>query len=204
MTPASSAYTVALNDLVPIFERLGIAYQIGGSVASLAHGVARTTLDIDLIADVHAEHVAALAEQAAPLFYIDADDVAEAVAAAGSFNLIHLGSMFKVDVFVLKPTPYDTQAFLRADLKALDDAGDNDKDDNDAALFFVASAEDVILSKLRWYELGQRISTRQLDDVRGVLLVQGPALDVAYLRRWAGALHLTELLEPLLGEAGLA
>ena len=203
MKPASSgsAYTAALNDLVPIFERLGIAYQIGGSVASVAHGVARTTLDIDLVADVRAEHVAALAEQAEPLFYVDADDVAEAVATAGSFNLIHLGSMFKVDVFVLKSTPYDTQAFLRADLKALDDAGDTN---DDAALFFVASAEDVILSKLRWYELGQRSSTRQLDDVRGVMRVQGPALDVAYLRRWAGVLQLGELLEPLLSETGLA
>ena len=192
-TPTGSVYTAALNDLVPIFEQLGIAYQIGGSVASLAHGIARTTLDIDLVADIRPEHVAALAEQAAPLFYIDADDVAEAVATAGAFNLIHLATMFKVDVFALKPTPYDTQAFLRADLKALDEA-----DNDDAALFFVASAEDVILSKLRWYELGQRSSERQLADVRGVILVQGQALDVAYLRQWAGVLQLTELLEPLL------
>ena len=198
-TPTGSVYTAALNDLVPIFEELGIAYQIGGSVASLAHGIARTTLDIDLVADIRTEHVAALAEQAAPLFYIDADDVAEAVATAGAFNLIHLATMFKVDVFALKPTPYDTQAFLRADLKALDEA-----DNDDAALFFVASAEDVILSKLRWYELGQRSSERQLADVRGVILVQGQALDVAYLQQWAGVLQLTELLEPLLQEAGLA
>jgi len=198
-TPTGSVYTAALNDLVPIFEQLGIAYQIGGSVASLAHGIARTTLDIDLVADIRPEHVAALATQAAPLFYIDADDVAEAVATAGAFNLIHLATMFKVDVFALKPTPYDTQAFLRADLKALDEA-----DNDDAALFFVASAEDVILSKLRWYELGQHSSERQLADVRGVILVQGETLDVAYLRQWAGVLHLTELLEPLLLEAGLA
>ena len=200
-TPTGSAYTAALNDLVPIFEHLGIAYQIGGSVASLAHGIARTTLDIDLVADVRAEHAAALAELAAPLFYIDADDVAEAVAMAGSFNLIHLATMFKVDVFVLKPTPYDQQAFLRADLKPLGETDEGDAELLD--LFFVESAEDVILNKLRWYELGQRTSERQLADVRGVMLVQSAALDLAYLRHWAGLLQLSELLEPLLRETGL-
>ena len=99
-TPLGAVYTAALQDLIPIFERLGIAYQIGGSVASLAHGIARTTLDIDMVADIRLEHIAPLVEQAAPLFYIDADEITEAINNIRSFNLIHLASMFKVDVFV--------------------------------------------------------------------------------------------------------
>ena len=53
----------------------------------------------------------------------------------------------------------------------------------------------MLLNKLAWYELGNRVSDQQWRDVQGILRVQGDALDVEYLRRWAADLQLTELLE---------
>ena len=52
----------AAEPVVAALERLGVRYQIGGSVASSIHGVARTTLDVDLVADLREEHVESLVE----------------------------------------------------------------------------------------------------------------------------------------------
>ena len=42
----------ALTPVVRTFERLGVAYLVGGSVASAAHGEFRATNDVDLVADL--------------------------------------------------------------------------------------------------------------------------------------------------------
>jgi len=184
-------YRDALVPLVDAFLSLGIAYNIGGSIASMSYGVTRTTLDADLIAEIRNEHIAPLVERLQHEYYIDADMISDAVRGHSSFNVIHLPTMFKVDVFILKATDYDRQSFLRADLRALDI-------EPDSPLFFVESAEDVILNKLRWYRLGGEVSERQWDDVLGVLRVQSDALDMNYLRHWAGALGISDLLDSVL------
>ncbi len=58
----------------------------------------------------------------------------------------------------------------------------------------VEAPEDVILNKLRWYDLGGRVSERQWGDLIGVLRVNASDLDHAYLQRWARSLGLAELL----------
>ena len=184
-------YRDALVPLVDAFLSLGIAYNIGGSIASMSYGVTRTTLDADLIAEIRNEHIAPLVERLQHEYYIDADMISDAVRGRSSFNVIHLPTMFKVDVFILKATDYDRQSFLRADLRPLDI-------EPDSPLFFVESAEDVILNKLRWYRLGGEVSERQWDDVLGVLRVQSDALDMNYLRHWAGALGISDLLDSVL------
>ena len=184
-------YRDALVPLVDAFLSLGIAYNIGGSIASMSYGVTRTTLDADLIAEIRNEHIAPLVERLQHEYYIDADMISDAVRGRSSFNVIHLPTMFKVDVFILKATDYDRQSFLRADLRPLDI-------EPNSPLFFVESAEDVILNKLRWYRLGGEVSERQWDDVLGVLRVQSDALDMNYLRHWAGALGISDLLDSVL------
>ena len=42
----------ALKPVIDVFERLGIIYSIGGSMASSAYGLARATLDIDMVSDL--------------------------------------------------------------------------------------------------------------------------------------------------------
>jgi hypothetical protein len=180
-------YSAPLTPLIEAFVSLGVAYHIGGSVASTTFGITRTTLDIDLVADIRLEHIHPLVEHLQSEYYIDEDMIRDAVRDKSSFNLIHLPTMFKVDVFILKATPYDQQAFLRADIRSLDN-------DPDSAPFFIESAEDVVLNKLRWYRLGGEVSERQWNDVIGVLRVQFHALDVDYLQHWASELGVLDLL----------
>ncbi len=39
------------------FERLGILYLVGGSLASSLHGIPRATQDVDLVADIKLKQV---------------------------------------------------------------------------------------------------------------------------------------------------
>jgi hypothetical protein len=93
----------ATQILVEILEDMGVSYFIGGSVASSVHGLPRSTLDVDLVADLSLDHVQPLVECSQATFYIDDEMVEDAVKREASFNVIHLETMTKLDVLgVLK------------------------------------------------------------------------------------------------------
>ena len=186
----------ALAPAVDVLDELHVGYYIGGSVASSALGLPRTTIDVDLVADLGAHHVSPLAERLEAEYYLNAETVLEAVREREAFNLIHLATMLKLDVFVLKTAAYDQTAFQRARRRELfPEAG--------AREFVLASAEDVALHKLHWYELGGRVSERQWGDVVGVLRVQGDQLDLDYMTRWARQLEVEDLLNAALEQTQL-
>ncbi len=192
----SSDLVAATLPVVEALERLGVAYYVGGSVASSAYGLPRTTLDVDLVADLNHAHVAPLTEQLQAAYYVDAAMIHDAVARRSSFNVIHLETMLKVDVFVLKQEFYDQTAFRRARAR-------NREQQPGTTPFVLAQPEDVVLHKLLWYRMGDEVSDRQWTDVLGVLKVQGDALDLAYMQQWADDLDLADLLQRALHEAGL-
>ena len=115
---------LALGPVVDAIEALGIRYFVGGSVASSAHGVPRASLDADLVADLGPDHVAPLVARLQDAYYVDAGRVRAAVASRRSFNLIHLATIFKIDVFAMKQRPFDKQALERARREPLDDAAE--------------------------------------------------------------------------------
>jgi hypothetical protein len=65
----------------------------------------------------------------------------------------------------------------------------------------VATPEDVILSKLRRFHMGGKVSEQQWHDVLGVIAVQGDELDLGYLGEWAEYLGVRNLLEKALAES---
>ena len=67
----------------------------------------------------------------------------------------------------------------------------------------MATAEDIILQKLHWFQLGNRVSERQWDDVLGVLKVQRKRLDFDYLKDWASRTGVEDLLRQAYEDAGL-
>ena len=181
----------ALEPVVEAFAALGIDYQIGGSVAATTFGHARSTLDVDVVANVRAEHASAIAMRLGQGYYVEPEAIVEAVKHESSFNVLSLKAYFKVDVFVVKGTDYERTAFARVVMAPLAGSGSD-------RLFRFATAEDVILHKLDWFVKGGRASDRQWRDILGVIAVQRSKLDLSYLRKWAPSLGVLDLVESAL------
>ncbi len=180
--------------VVQELEMLGIPYFIGGSLASAMHGVPRSTIDTDLVAVIRLEQADVLAQALEKHFYVQVDDIREAIVYERSFNVIHLETFFKVDVFIAKTRPYDREQLRRcmAHIVAIEPERS----------IYISSAEDTVLAKLEWYRMGNGISDRQWNDILGVLKVQRDILDRSYMRHWAKELGVLDLLERALEDAG--
>ena len=176
--------------VIEALETLDVPYLIGGSLASAIHGVARATQGADLLADLRPGQTEPLALALGDAFYVDVGAIRDAIQSRRSFNIIHLETMFKVDVFVRRQRPFD-QAQLEhrvAQIVATDPE----------RTAYVASAEDTVLTKMEWFRRGGEIANQQWRDVMGVLRLQGDGLDREYLRRWAPALGIADLVDAAL------
>lgn len=175
-------------------EQMGVPYAVGGSLASSLHGVMRSTLDVDIVADLRLEHIPPLVAALSKEFYADDEMMRGAIKHHSSFNLIHYETAFKVDIFIRKLRAFDQMQLERRRTSVI--ATDPEQS------VYVVSPEDIILSKLEWYRMGGEVSDRQWRDILGVLKVRAGELELDYLRKWAGELKVGDLLERALKEAG--
>ena len=174
-------------------ERLEIRYFIGGSLASSLHGIPRATNDVDIVAAITYDHIPPLVKALETEFYIDAEMIRDAIERQSSFNIIHLATMFKVDIFVWKSDIASQQEMKRRGQYQVSEILDQK--------LFLASAEDVIVHKLYWNHLSGGVSERHWTDVLGVLQVQGDQLDYPYLKQAAKQRGVYDLLLQALKDA---
>lgn len=191
MLPANEI-ALALKPVTDLFTSLGISYYLGGSVASSAYGIARSTLDVDVVSNLKLEHIPKLVSNLENDYYISEESIKNAIRHASSFNLVHLETSLKIDIFITKNRAYDQIAASRA-------REDSISLEANAPHFYLASAEDIVLAKLEWFKSGGLTSERQWQDILGVLRVQ-QSLDLDYMRLWATKLDLSDLLEKVLQE----
>lgn len=167
-----------------MLDHLGIAYVVGGSLASSLVGEPRATADIDVALVLAIDGAARLVEAVSGEFYVSAEAAAEAVRRHSSFNLIHHDSMIKVDLFVLGDDLLDRRQIERRRRVSIGNVE-----------LWVGAPEDQVLRKLSWYRLGGEVSDRQWRDVVAILAVQRDRLDHLDLRATAQILGLADLLE---------
>jgi hypothetical protein len=176
-----------------VLEKLGVPYVIGGSLASTLHGMIRTTQDSDIITEMGQQHIEPFVALLQNEFFVDEEMIADAIQRNSSFNILHRETMFKVDIFIPSPRPFQQSQLARAQRQTFE------LDEAMSANF--ASAEDTILAKLEWYRLGSETSERQWRDILGVLKTRAGELDLEYLKKWAKDLNIADLLERALKES---
>ena len=176
-----------------VLEQIGIPYAVGGSLASSLHGVMRSTLDVDIVADMKLEHIQPLVAALSKEFYADDEMMKDAIEHHSSFNLIHYETAFKVDIFICKLRAFDQMQLERRKTSII--ATDPDQ------TVYVTSPEDTILAKLEWYRMGGEQSDRQWRDILGVMKTRAGELDLEYLRKWASELKVSDLLERAIKES---
>jgi len=175
------------------FDKLGIPYFVAGSLASSLHGIPRATADSDIVAGIENQHIHSLVQELKADFYVDEGSIKRAVRNQSSFNLIHLSTIFKVDVFILKADVYSKEEMARREKHRVTEKKGEE--------LYLASAEDIILSKLQRYKSSGEVSDRQWTDVLGVLRVQGKNLDIEFLKDAAAKRGLENLLQDALAES---
>lgn len=176
--------------IVEALDRAGIPYMLTGSFASSYHGAPRATQDIDIVIAPSPDQLRALDSfLPATEYYLDLNAALEAHAREAQFNVIDLATGWKVDLIIRKSRPFSRVEFDRraaADLHGL--------------RIFIATAEDVLLSKLEWAKLGQ--SQRQIEDAAGIIRIRAGELDRDYIANWVRHLHLEKEWEGACREAG--
>lgn len=181
-----------LSQVTTILEQQKITYVLVGSFASSIHGMYRSTADIDILADIHAGQIRPLFDVLKNSFYVDEHAMRDAVAQGRSFNAIHFDSVFKVDIFIAGTNEFALTQLNRRQLRKISP----EKDD----ALYVATAEDTVLAKLRWYRAGHETSNTQWNDVLGVLGISRSFLDLEYLHTWASKLGIEDLLQRALDD----
>lgn len=181
--------------VIEVFERLGIAYRIGGSVASGYYGQYRATHDVDLVADLQAQHVVPFVTAFDPNAYLVVEQtIFDAILHQSSFNIIDLRTMNKIDIFIQQQTPFAQQGQRRAQQVTLLPG---------ARPLWMASAEDMILQKILWWQDGGGTSARQWNDIVQMLQRQAATLDRAYLQQTALDLQIAAVLQQAGADAGV-
>ena len=174
-------------------ERAQVPYFLGGSLASSLQGEPRSTNDIDFVVDLRAPLIKPLIDALGADFDVDEEALSEAVARRGSWNIFHLPSLTKVDLFMLRPGPFDASEFSRRSRITLTPDGRG---------LYIKSSEDTVLRKLLWFRDGGEASTSQWRDIVQVLRVSAGKLDAAYMDEWAGRLGVVPLLAKAREAAG--
>ena len=167
--------TELLTYATGVLERLGVPYAVVGSMASSYFGEARLTNDVDILAEVRAEHVRPLLEAfPADVYYLSEDAVRSAIAHRGQFNIIHPDAGLKVDVILPRGSEYDDQRLARRVQGQPHGA---------SAPSYFASPEDVIVKKLEFHLEGG--SDKHLRDIAGMLKSGAAPIDLDYIERFA-------------------
>jgi hypothetical protein len=171
-----------IRDLASKFAEVGVPYMLTGSMAMNFYAQPRMTRDIDVVIALRTEDVDNMVRVFSPDYYVERETVIKALARQSVFNLIHQGSVIKVDCIVRKDSDYRRQEFDRRQVVNFQ-----------GLMVWIASREDLIISKLDWARDSH--SEFQLRDVRNLLAAE---YDVDYLETWTRALGLADLLQECL------
>ncbi len=147
--------------------RCAIPYMLVGAFSSNQYGIPRSTKDADFVVQVTGAVGAGLTAALGPQFELEPQVSFETNTGTSRQMLACRGSPFKVELFFLSNDPHDQERFKRRRCVGLLNRE-----------FWFPTAEDVVITKLRWAR------NKDIEDVRNILTVQRGKLDWPYIESW--------------------
>ena len=172
--------------LVEALEAAQVAYMLVGSLSSNYHGIARATKDADIVVSASGSDLVQALRHLSPDLRMDRQMTFETATGTTRHIVAVQDSPFRIELFRLSNDPHDQERFQRR-IRVFDPALERD--------VFIATAEDVVIMKLRWALNAARSKDR--DDARDVVGVRGDDLDWDYLLKWTDLHGTRTLLEEL-------
>ncbi len=176
-----------LTSLASFFVRSHIPYMITGAWSVIFYGRPRASHDIDFVVELYPKDVDRVisALNRLPMeFFVQKEAVREGIQNKALFQILHRPTLLKIDVWILTEHPFDLSRFQRK--KVVNVLGKR---------IVIASAEDTILQKLRWYT-GAKIE-KHIVDAAFVYQIQKKNLDRKYLTLWVKKLKLLKYFNQL-------
>ena len=166
-------------DLFLLFLRplnqAGIRYIVSGSVAAIFYGEPRLTHDVDLVVFLSDADIRSLPDIfPAAAFYLPPVETIATEARReqrGHFNIIHIETGFKADIYLTGRDELHAWAFRRRQSVQFE-----------GEAVMLAPPEYVIIRKLEYYREGG--SEKHLRDIRSMLAVSSSQLDRPSLDEW--------------------
>lgn len=178
-----------LIQIAKILKALKIPYLVTGGMAVFVWGRPRFTADIDIVVELDWGEIDNLEKALMALGkfgYVDKGAMQEAMRQKGEFNFIDGNTGVKVDFWVLnKSDPLDVLRLKRKVARKVL-----------GKIIYFISPEDLILSKLKWYQMGKL--TRQVEDIESVLKISGEKLDMQYIKNWAKKINAREIFNKII------
>jgi len=172
----------AVVAVLDALETLGVPYMVVRSLASNFHGIPRSTRDADFVVALEQGSLQRLADALPDDLTLQEQGAFEGVTGTTRYVIVLANNPFVCELFVLSSDPHDQERFRRRlRVSVLGKAA------------FIASAEDMVVTKLRWAQEAHR--SKDLEDVKNILAVRGTELDWSYLQRWATEHNTWALLQ---------
>ena len=174
----------ATSKVISALESLQVPYMVVGSLSTNLYGIPRSTKDADFVVELTSITPSKIAVQLGPPFLLEDQSRFESVTATICHRIAVQGGIFKIELFELSADPHDQERFRRRRRVSMGDGS-----------AWVPTAEDVVITKLRWAIRSRRGKDR--DDVENVLTVSGSTLDWNYINHWADQHGTRQLLDEL-------
>ena len=177
--------TELVLQFIDALDAAGVEYMLVGSYSSNFYGRPRSTKDAEFVVQVDEKQLASVAQRLGPEFQLDRQMTFETVTMTVRYVINHPPTAFKIELFLLSDDDHDRERFRRKQKAAFEGRSVS-----------LPTAEDVVITKLRWSQTGAR--AKDAADVAGIVAVQRNALDLDYIRLWLDRHGTRQLFEALL------
>lgn len=164
-----------------------VPYMVTGAWSVIYYGRPRASHDIDFVVEIEpnqTEKILTILKKLSHDFQFQEHAIREAIKNKGMFNVIYIPTYLKLDFWLLTTDEFDKNRFRRK--QEVEVLGQK---------MMLATAEDTILQKLRWYKMSP--IEKSLIDAAFVYQIQKKNLDSTYLTNWAKFLKVTKQLKKL-------